>query len=158
MPIFSYTAKNSEGKDKGGQMQASSKVEVAKTLRGEGFVPVTIEKKRLGVEKGSSGNKTFLEQIMKFDVGKVLDRVRGVPLADKIMFSRHLAIMISSGVAINRALEVLSKQTENTRFKQAILKIRSDIQGGGRISDSFAKYPDIFDALYVSMVCLPLCL
>jgi len=152
MPTFSYTAKNLEGKDKKGEIQASSKAEVARILRSEGFVPVTIGKKGKGAKKGSVKDRGFVERIIKFDVGKILDRMKGVSLTDKIMFSRHLAVMISAGVAINYALEVLSKQTENDQFKQAILKIRTDIQGGRRIADSFAKYPGIFDALYVSMV------
>ncbi|MFY9457918.1 MAG: type II secretion system F family protein [Candidatus Spechtbacterales bacterium] len=89
---------------------------------------------------------------LKFDVSNLLTAVTGVPLADKIMFSRHLAVMISAGVSITRALDVLSKQTKNIRFKSAISKIASDIQKGERIADSLAKYPDIFDSLYISML------
>lgn len=90
--------------------------------------------------------------ILKFDVGRVFDSIRGVSLADKIMFSRHLAVMIAAGVPITRALAVLSKQTRNTRFTTAIGKIADDIRGGKRIADSLQGHPSIFDTFYVSMV------
>jgi type IV pilus assembly protein PilC len=154
MPIYSYTAKNLEGETKYGEMEADSEAAVARALSSEGFSALTIALKEAGGGgvKGLTKGKGFLDQLLKFDFAKLLSAVSGVPLADKIMFSRHLAVMISSGVPITRALDVLSKQTKNVRFKSAIFQVASDIQKGERISDSLKKHPRIFDSLYISMV------
>lgn len=152
MPTYSYTAKNLEGENKIDEMEADSEAEVARTLRDEGFSALTIELKEAGGIKNFTKGKSFLQKLLKFDVAKLLSALSGVPLADKIMFSRHLAVMISAGVSITRALDVLSKQTKNVRFKSAISKVASDIQKGERISDALKKHPDIFDSLYISMV------
>lgn len=152
MAAYSYTAKNLKGEIKKGEMSAESKSAVAKSLRKEGFVPTRIELGGGGGLKHLGNGRGMLGKVMKLDVGKFIDAVRGVPLSDKIMFSRHLAVMISAGVPITRAFEVLSKQTKNTRFRAAILKVEDDIRKGERISDALAKYPAIFDSLYISMV------
>lgn len=150
MPLYSYTAKNTKGETESGTMQAADKVGVARALRRKGFVPLAIEIQKGGKTSAKGGN--FLQAILKFDVGRVFDSIRGVPLADRMMFSRHLAVMLSAGVPIIRALTVLAKQTKNTRFKGAILKVADDIRGGKRIADSLARHPGIFTNLYVSMV------
>ena len=152
MPIYSYKAKSLGGVAKEGDMEAGSKIEVARHLRGEGFIPIKIEVKIAGSAKVFSKSGNFLEKLMKFDVGIVMDSMRGVAIVEKIMFSRNLAVMISAGVPITRALEVLSKQTKSKRFADAILKVRNDIRKGKSISDSLAKHPGIFDSLYISMV------
>jgi len=152
MPTYFYKAKSLDGVAKEGDMEAGSKVEVARYLRSEGFVPIKIELKNASSAKVFSKKGNFLKQLMKFDMGIVMDAMRGVALVEKIMFSRNLAVMISAGVPITRALDVLSKQTKSKRFSDAIVKVRSDIRKGRSISDSLAKHPGIFDSLYISMV------
>lgn len=144
-PTFSFTAKNLEGETKRGTMEGENSSEVARALRAEGFVPVKIEP--FGSAQGRA-----LKNPLRFDVGRIFKFARGVSLADKMMFSRDLQIMISAGVPITRALEVLSKQTKNTHFTNAILGIGESIKKGKRVGEALAEYPDIFDTLYVSLV------
>jgi len=146
MPTFSYVAKNTGGETESGTFQAASKIEVARDLRSRGFVPITIEEKKAG----KAGKSDF--NILKLDIGPFFDKLRGVSLTDKIMFSRHLAVMIAAGVPITRALDTLSRQTKNIVFKTAILQVEKDIRGGTRMADAFAKHPKTFDTLYVSMI------
>jgi len=131
-------------------MPATDKVGVARALRRKGLVPLVIEIQKR--EKTGTKGRNFFQRIVKFDVGRVFDSIRGVSLADRMMFSRHLAVMLSAGVPIIRALSVLAKQTKNVRFKDAILKVADDIREGKRIADSLARHPGIFTSLYVSMV------
>ena len=60
--------------------------------------------------------------------------------------------MISSGLALLRALYILENQTPNPKFKSIIGEIRADIEAGNSLSDSMEKHPRIFNKLYVSMV------
>lgn len=151
MPTFSYSAKNLEGKTESGFREAGDKLAVARELRSRGFVPLTIEEKKGEGEKSRSGGN-FLKALLKFDLGPLMDKIGGISLTDRIMFSRHLAVMIEAGVPTTRALTTLSKQTKNTVFKSAILRVEEDIRKGERISDALAKHPRIFDSLYVSMI------
>lgn len=150
MPIYSYTAKNISGQSESGIFHAKDKIEVARELRKRGFVPIKVEEKEGGAARRSSGS--FFQKLLKLDVGPLFDQLRGVSLTDKIMFSRHLAVMIQAGVPITRALNTLSQQTKNAMFKNAILRIEEDIREGQRIADAMAKHPGAFNLLYISMV------
>ncbi len=139
---FSFTAKNLKGETRVGTLAGENSSEVARALRAEGFAPVKIELK---------GGRAF-KNPLRFDVGRIFAFARGVSLTDKMMFSRDLQVMISAGVPITRAFEVMSKQTKNTHFQNAILGISESIQKGKRIGEALAQYPEIFDTLYVSLV------
>ena len=57
---------------------------------------------------------------------KFLDRFMTVPLKEKMVFARNLAVMVSSGLTIVRAVYSLSLQTKNATFK----KILEDVHDG----------------------------
>lgn len=76
----------------------------------------------------------------------------GVKLADKITFSKNLAAMIDAGLTLSRALTVLERQTKSKKFKDEISAIAKDVEKGGTLSSSAAKFPKTFSTLFVSMV------
>ncbi|MFN7088538.1 MAG: type II secretion system F family protein, partial [Candidatus Paceibacteria bacterium] len=78
--------------------------------------------------------------------------LRRVSLTDKMFFARYLALMLRSGVPITRGLELLYVQVENQHLKVAISSIAKDITAGVSVADSLAKFPDIFNELFVNMV------
>jgi type IV pilus assembly protein PilC len=71
---------------------------------------------------------------------------------DKAVFSRQFAVLMNAGVAIVRSLGVLSEQCSNTKLKQALVEISTDVQSGMNLSEAMRKHPDCFDGLYVSMI------
>jgi len=75
-----------------------------------------------------------------------------VPLVEKMLFSRHLSVMIKAGFSLNKALQVLILQTKNRRFVKVITEIEQDVRKGTAFGDALAKYPDIFSDLFVNMV------
>lgn len=60
--------------------------------------------------------------------------------------------MVSAGVPLSRALATLQAQASNKYFKDVIGDIGKNVEGGLPLSDGFAKYPNIFSEVYVSMV------
>ena len=74
-------------------------------------------------------------------------RMKQVPV-----FTRQMAAMLSSGMPIVQTLEALEQQTDQKVFKNIISGVRLQIEGGASLSDALAKYPDVFDELYVSMI------
>ena len=60
--------------------------------------------------------------------------------------------MIESSVPISQAMEALVEQTLNPSLRQILQAIYEDIREGNSLSLSFAKYPKVFDPLYVNML------
>lgn len=75
-----------------------------------------------------------------------------VSFLDKLLFTKHLSIMIKSGITIVEAFDILSAQTQSSAFKKVLEQIRADIQNGKSLSDALAKHPKIFDKFYTSIV------
>lgn len=72
--------------------------------------------------------------------------------SDLVIFTRQLSTMISAGVPIARGLATLKDSSTNGYFRQVLGRITKDIEGGTQLGNAFAKYPNIFDDVYVNMV------
>jgi len=137
MPRYSYTAKSLKGEEKSGIVEVKDERQLSKTLREQGFILIkaeleTTEKKR------------------KFKIS--LPFLGGVSLTEKLMFTRNLQVMISAGLPLPRALEILASQTKSKKFKRALLNINEEIIKGKNFSDSLKAHPDIFSELFQSMI------
>ena len=144
--LFRYKAKNKTGELKEGIIESKNQVELARQLREEGFFIIDVK------TQGTDKNKSFLKKLAQFDLKQITEKIRGVSLEEKMMFSRNLSVMIESGISITRALEVLQKQTRSPTFGAAIRKINDSIKKGISFSESIREYPKIFDELYSSMI------
>lgn len=136
MPQFSYKAKSFKGKEENGIIEAVDELQLAKFLKQKGYflVSATLDTKKTK----KSGNKTL----------DALEGMFGVPLADKLFFTRNLEVMIKAGVSLPRAFSVLSKQTKSKKFKKALSSIGDRIVKGESISDCLGAHPSIFSNLY----------
>ena len=75
-----------------------------------------------------------------------------VTVKDKAVFSRQFSVMVNAGVAIIRALGILSDQAPNPKLKKALLAVSAKVQQGTSLSESMSEHPECFDDLYVYMV------
>ncbi len=137
MSKFLYTAKNiTTAESVSGEVEAKDEHSLAQDLRNEGFLLTSA--KQLKVESAV--------QI------KFLDRFLSVPLKEKMVFARNLAVMISSGLVVPRAIKSLAVQTKNKQFKKILTEVYDDVQTGRTLSESLAKYPTVFSELFTNMV------
>lgn len=83
---------------------------------------------------------------------KFFDRFTSVSLKEKMVFTRNLAVMVSSGLTMSRALQNLSTQTKNKKFQSILESIHADIQTGKTLSEGMGRFPAVFDELFVNMV------
>lgn len=60
--------------------------------------------------------------------------------------------MISSGLAIDNAINLVKLQTRNEAFKKVLDQIYVDVQAGEKLSTSLAKFPKVFDSVFVAVV------
>lgn len=134
MGTFSYTVRDKEQRVLGGNVEASNRDEVAKTLLDQGLTPITITE---------TTHASF---------GVMLTRVSTIPVAEKVLFSQELATLVNAGVPISQSLEILNKQTKNARFKGVLEELSKDVDGGLTLSGALEKHPKVFSKLFVSMV------
>lgn len=75
-----------------------------------------------------------------------------VPLREKIIFTRQLAVMTKAGLSVVKALSSLRQQTSNHYFKEVIEDLGRSVKGGQPLSKSLHNYPQVFSEIYVSVV------
>jgi len=68
------------------------------------------------------------------------------------IFSRQFSTMITAGLPVLQALNILCEQQEEKVFRGVLVKIRDDIGGGSNLSDAMTKFPSVFNTLYCNMI------
>lgn len=71
---------------------------------------------------------------------------------DLAFLCRQLSSMLTSGISIVRALNILYTQQEDKKQKAVLLEIYEDVQRGRSFSESVASKKGVFPVFFVSMV------
>jgi len=145
--LFKYKAKNQEGEVKEGTTEAVDQIALARSLREDGFFIIDIKAVDGAVDSGGK-----LKKLTQLDIKQITEKIRGVSLEEKMMFSRNLSVMVASGISLTRGLSVLEKQSQSPTFKFTISQIAQSIKKGISFSEAITKYPKIFDRLYSNMI------
>jgi len=146
MPTFSYKALDKGGKEIKGSIEATGEDAVVERLRSMGYYVTQVNKRTTGV-----GQVDLMDLPIIRGIGKVISRGK-VGLRDQSAFSRQLATLIGAGLPLLRSLQILEDQVENKNMKDALQSIVKDVEGGSTLSEAMAKFPRIFNRLYVNMV------
>ena len=104
------------------------------------FLFIFAFKKVYGTEKG---REMVDEMVLKLPVFGVL--IRKVAVAK---FTRTMSTMLSSGVAILEALDIVAKTAGNKTIEKAVYSVRSDIAEGRTMADPLQE-----SGVFPSMVC-----
>jgi type IV pilus assembly protein PilC len=133
METYVYTAHDPKtGQKITADIEADSENSAAKLLVERGLSPLDIKPK---VEKSS--------------LGTIRNRV---PTKEKVIFSRQLSTLINAGLPLVQSLQSVRSQTHNKALNSIISSVISEVEGGGTLADSLAKYPRVFDDVFVSLV------
>jgi type IV pilus assembly protein PilC len=81
-----------------------------------------------------------------------LRREGKVTAEDIAIFSRQLATMLSSGIPMVQAFEIIGVGHDKPAVQKLVLAIKSDIETGNSLHGSLAKHPLYFDDLFVNLV------
>jgi type IV pilus assembly protein PilC len=133
MATYVFKAKDFAGVLAKGEVEAESKQAVAEQLKERGLVVTDISDKYRSKEINL----------------ELFSRVNAKDLA---VASRQLATMVTSGMSIMRALQVLETQTQSKLLKEAVAGVRHDVEAGLLLSDAMGRHPRVFGPLYVAMV------
>lgn len=135
MPIFEYIAVDADGGKIKNTITAPDEGAAARLLQGDGFVVQNIRE----LTGASAGLSRF----------SIFQRVSN---KQTVLFFRMFSSLIHSNVSISEAMGILHMQAESSAMRKALIHIKSDIEGGVRLSDAFARYPGIFEPLVTNMI------
>ena len=79
-------------------------------------------------------------------------RQKKISAADITVFTRQLSTMMKAGLPMMQAFDIAAKGHANPSMTSMLLNIRSDVEQGHTLADSFAKYPKYFDRFYCNLV------
>lgn len=139
MTLYEYKVRDRDGRVLKDSMEAESERDVAAALRQRGFFISEIKPAKTGLQRDVA-----LPEWMR--AGGAINA------KDVMVFSRQFATIINAGVPVVQSLLVLQRQTQNQTFAAVIRRIREDVETGIPLSDAMAKYPKLFDRLYVQLV------
>ncbi len=124
---FIWEGKDKSGKLVKGEMRASGESIVNATLRRQGISSPKVKK------VSGKGGKKITPQDIAF-------------------FTRQLATMMKAGVPLLQAFDIVAKGHSNPSVTKLLLDIKTEVETGSSLTQSFRKYPLYFDALYCNLV------
>lgn len=135
MPNYKYTVITKSGKEKKGSIEAKNKDQAATLLKAEGNIPTKIV------------DENLLNKDINLSFGGAKIKPR-----DLSVFCRQFVSIISAGVSIVKALEMLGEQTENKTMRQAIRDVQSSVEKGETLAGSMRLQNKVFPSLLINMV------
>jgi type IV pilus assembly protein PilC len=138
MPTYQYETSNAQGKIQAGVISAANLASASQQLRDRGEYIL-----HLAAAHGNTKKKAF-------DINAVLSFGPGA--RDVQNFTNQLAVMIRAGISLRAAIEGIAEQTPNPKFKQILIQMKKDVEGGKQFSDALMRHPKVFSPLYVNMV------
>jgi len=133
MADYTYVAINKDGKEIKGTIEANDEHQARAKLKSEGLTPVSVKLASLLTKDISFGGK------------KVKTR-------DLSILCRQFASILTAGVTVVEALNMLSDQTENKKLKKALMDTRVLVEQGETLAGAMGRYPDVFPNMLVTLV------
>ncbi|MCL1139311.1 type II secretion system F family protein [Shewanella pneumatophori] len=135
MPSYQYRGRSAQGEQIKGILDASSESAAADQLMSRGVIPLEL---------------TLAKEVKEFSLKGLF---KGKVALDELqIFTRQMYSLTRSGIPILRAIAGLSETTHSQRMKEALDDISEQLTSGRPLSSAMNQHPDVFDALFVSMV------
>lgn len=71
---------------------------------------------------------------------------------DKMLFSRHLAVMLDAGIPLHEALGVFAEEGNTPSMRYIISIAISDLSDGLTLNSSIAKFPKLFEPFFINIM------
>ena len=131
MALFTYKAIDTRGKTMLGQIEAVNLADLEQRL------------KRMGLDLVRGGPARR---------GGAWLRVGSVKRSELINFCFHMEQLTGAGVPLIESLIDLRDSIDNVRFREVISGVIESIQGGLKLSQALAQYPQIFTPVFTSLI------
>ncbi len=131
LTTYEWVALDKRGKRMKGDMPSKNASLVKAELRRQGMNPQTVRERSKPLF-GATGST--------------------VKPQDVAIFSRQIATMMASGVPMVQAFDIIADGQKNVRFKNILLDVKQNIEGGASLHEALGHYPVQFDELYCNLV------
>ena len=129
--VFAWEGTDRKGNRVKGESRAGTIALVRADLRRQGIMPLKVRKKSSSI---------------------FTNRKKKITTKDIAIFSRQLATMMSAGVPMVQAFDIVGRGHNNPSMAEMILAIKADVEGGTSLTASLRKHPLYFDDLFCNLV------
>lgn len=131
LPIYVWEGTDKRGAKMKGEARGKNANMIKADLRRQGINPGKVKKKPKPLF-GSAGKRITAQDIA--------------------IFSRQLATMMSSGVPLVMAFDIIAGGQSNPKMEDMLKSVKASVEGGSTLSEALAKHPLEFDELYINLV------
>ena len=132
MRRYKYKAKDRKtGRIISGTVQADSEQSAGKILVDQGYIP---------------------QKVHAEDSGLFAQKNNKMKTKQRIVFTRQLATLVGAGLPLSNSLRLIAEQTDDDATRTVVEEISAQIEGGKTLHDAFAKFPEIFNKVYLSLI------
>ena len=138
MANFTYTALDTDGKERAGTIDALNMDLAIAALQRRNLIISRIEpaaKKSEGIDL--KAHVSFFERITNEDI---------------VMISRQMTTLFEAQVSALRAFRLLAAEARTPKLGAKLDEVANEIQSGSTISTALSHHPDVFSPFYVNMV------
>ncbi|MBV6458021.1 MAG: Type II secretion system protein F [Fimbriimonadaceae bacterium] len=132
MPVFSYTYQDQSGGIQKGTIEAESEDALRARFEEQGLRITEISQIKGGKRRTRSYGK--------------------VRLANLSVFCRQFSTMVDAGVSLVRCLDVLSRQSQDSKLKKILIDIGERVEGGESLSRAMQRHPRTFNNLFIGLI------
>ncbi len=129
--VFTWEGTDRKGNRVKGETRAASLALARADLRRQGITPLKVRKKITSIFS---------------------NRKKKIVSKDIAVFSRQLATMMSAGVPMVQAFDIVGRGHNNPTMQEMILSIKADVEGGTALTAALRKHPLHYDDLFCNLV------
>ncbi len=161
MPVYTYKALASNGKQISGVEDADNLRALRAKLRRDGIYLTTASEANLRAREaaqvaGEMALGALRGAAMLTPAGRaVFSLKRQRDAADKrqvAILTRQLAVLLKAGVPLAESLGALVDQAERPGLKRVLADVKTQVNEGSSLGDAMSRHPRMFEDLYVNMV------
>jgi type IV pilus assembly protein PilC len=134
MPVYECRVRSKSGESRQLSIEAPSVQAALERLHREGHFVLTVRERRQPTARRGIA---------------LLKRAR---LDELVAFSREFAVMIRAGIPIMEALQTIMAHMKPSALREAVEKVRDEVENGTPLSEAMRRQPHAFPELYVNLV------
>jgi general secretion pathway protein F len=141
VPRFHYKAVSEDGELIEGELQAASQQAAIEWLQDHGHTPIrAIESGAEKIGPGRTASRHLPRSVRrrrKTDIGR---------------FTRDLSTLLTAGVQLERALQILAEIAEDANTTALLTRLLEEIRGGASLAGAMEAQQGVFSKFYLNMV------
>ena len=172
MPTYVYRAINKSGLLVRNRVEASSKQNLLKTLKTNGYTPIDVEQIRYSAKKKKTKKKNIsdIQEIMHDVNTTQLGRTKSKQLSTKekinlyfagtqkitsrdlVVFTQNFYLLKKANFNNIHALDTIIQSTENITFRGILEDILAGVEAGENMYTTMEYYSNVFPYIYINMI------